>query len=293
MTTNPYALDSCFDRHALNTSEGRRKAQLFAALVPAECRTILDAGGGTGWTTAGLRDRCDIVTLDSCAESLRYAEGRIVQASVEALPFADRSFDLVISSQVLEHLPDEPFGNAISEMTRVAKDYMLISVPYREALDARLVRCQGCGRIFHPDHHCRSFSESDLARLFPGWLMTEWHIFGPLMSGSGVVKARGTSFAEDIWPAFTGTICPGCGLQVRENAQPETVRRPPAARMAKGLAWRLRRYFGLPQPRTYMTFLPQAVAPFWIATLFVREGVSPPGNAGATYSDPVEQSSMD
>jgi hypothetical protein len=51
VSRNPYALENCFDRRALQVPDGRRKAQLFAALIPAGCRTVLDAGGGTGWAT--------------------------------------------------------------------------------------------------------------------------------------------------------------------------------------------------------------------------------------------------
>lgn len=288
MSINPYSLDSCFDRQALETPQGRRKAELFAALVPTDCRTILDAGGGTGWTTIGLRERCEVVTLDSCAESLLHASGRVVQASVDALPLADRSFDLVISSQVLEHLPDETMKKTVAEMTRVAKRYLLVSVPYREALEARVVRCGGCGLVFHPDYHCRSFSESDLAGLFPGWLMTEWHVFGPLRRGLGVLKARGKARTEDIWAAYLGTVCPACGRQGCDTALSEPVRKPFALRVVNGIGWRLRKYLGLPQGRIYTTFLPQAVAPFWVTALFVRENLSKVDGAEATCAEPAE-----
>ena len=275
IATSPYEVDDCFDRRALQLPEGRRKARLFAALVPGGCQTILDAGGGTGWATIGLRDRHRVVTLDSSAASLRHATGETILASVEGLPFADRSFDLVISSQVLEHLPNEPLGKAVAEMMRVAKDYLLVSVPYREALDARLVRCGGCAQDFHPDHHYHSFSESDLAELFQDWLMVEWHVFGAIRAGSGVVTARGRKKAEDIFPAFAGTVCPACGRQVHEDPRPAPVaQRSLSSRIVNSVAWRLRRRLGLPDERTYTTFLPQAVAPYWIAALFVREGSS-------------------
>jgi hypothetical protein len=144
---SPYQLDTCFDRRALQLPHGRRKAQLFAALIPAGCRSVLDAGGGTGWATIGLRQKCHVVTLDGAAESLRQATGDKVLGSVEALPFADRSFDLVISSQVLEHLPDRALDKTRREMMRVARHYLLVSVPYRESLEAREVRCGVCRTV--------------------------------------------------------------------------------------------------------------------------------------------------
>jgi SAM-dependent methyltransferase len=272
MTASPYDVDECFDRRALQLPEGRRKARLFKALVPDGCKTILDAGGGTGWATIELREGHHVVTLDSSAESLRQAPGETLLASIIDMPCADRSFDLVISSQVLEHLPADALAKAVAEMSRVARDYLLVSVPYREALDARLVRCGQCKSVFHPDHHCQSFGERDLARLFPGWMMAEWHVFGAVRHGSGVVQAHGRKRASDLYPAFAGTICPDCGHQVHEEP-PETPARPRSlmTRAVQGIARRLRAGLGLAEGRTYETFLPQATAPYWIVGLFVRE----------------------
>jgi len=49
------------------------------------------------------------------------------QASAYELPYKDNSFDLVICTEVLEHL-EEP-TKAFKEMLRVSKKYLIISVP--------------------------------------------------------------------------------------------------------------------------------------------------------------------
>jgi SAM-dependent methyltransferase len=292
---SPYQLDTCFDRRALQLPHGRRKAQLFAALIPAGCRSVLDAGGGTGWATIGLRQKCHVVTLDGAAESLRQATGDKVLGSVEALPFADRSFDLVISSQVLEHLPDRALDKTRWEMMRVARHYLLVSVPYRESLEAREVRCGVCRTVFHPDYHCRSLAEEDLAKLFPRWQMAEWHVFGPLRRGVGVVASRGWRRARDIQPAYVGTLCPQCGNQVHENpsfppqASSPQGKRHIVRRILTALRERLRRYLGLPEGKQYATFLPQGVAPFWIAALFAREESSVPIDGDVGFIDECRQ----
>ena len=275
---NPYELENCFDRRALQLPDGRRKAQLFAALIPAGCRTVLDAGGGTGWATVGIREKCDVVTLDSCAESLSHAAGATILASVEALPCKDLSFDLVMSSQVLEHLPSDALGKACSEMMRVAKNYLLISVPYREALETRHVRCAFCRHIFHPDYHQRSFSEEDVARLFPRWLMAEWHVFGALSWGSGVTNSwslpRVGSTRE--YPLATEhTICPQCGKQGLVSSPDAPARRRSTTDRCVSFARRLFiSVFGRREKQFEGMVVPQAVAPYWIAALFVREGTS-------------------
>lgn len=271
-----YQLENCFDRRALQLPDGRRKAQLFGALIPAGCRTVLDAGGGTGWTTIGIREKFNVVTLDNCAESLSHASGATILANVEALPCADRSFDLVMSSQVLEHLPSDALDRACSEMMRVAKNYLLISVPYREALETRRVRCGFCQHAFHPDYHRQSFSEEDLAKLFPGWLMAEWHVFGALSWGSGVTnlwRLPKVRLTRDLPLATERTICPQCGKQGLASLPDAPARRRSIA--DRCISFTMRHIFSVFARRKEQfegMVVPQAVAPYWIAALFVREG---------------------
>jgi ubiquinone/menaquinone biosynthesis C-methylase UbiE len=60
--------------------------------------------------------------MDILLPKLRFLRGRhdrLVQASTFALPFATAAFDCVISSQVIEHIPDRP--EILDEMTRVLR----------------------------------------------------------------------------------------------------------------------------------------------------------------------------
>lgn len=288
MTRSPYQLDCCFDRRGLQLPHGRRKAHLFAAITPDDCQTILDAGGGTGWSTIGLRQNRHVVTLDSSAESLAHAPGETVLASVDDLPFEDKSFDMVLSSQVLEHLPDGVLEQATLEMDRVAKRYLLVSVPYREALETRLVRCKGCGEVFHPDYHCRAFTERDLAKLFTNWVMAEWHVFGTLRWAVGVdplSPARRKIPKTELPEAPHTTICPKCG----EQGSPAPAALNPDSgfrqRVVASAKYRLGRFLPALQGPKYPTFLPQNIAPYWIACLFIREGAEPVDANPAIYTN--------
>jgi len=51
-------------------------------------------------------------------------------ASVTDMPLADNSFDVVLCSEVLEHLPFRDFEEALLELKRVTKRYLVLSLPH-------------------------------------------------------------------------------------------------------------------------------------------------------------------
>ena len=82
----------------------------FAAELAAGKR-VLDAGCGTGYGTAELNEAAasvvgaDIAFLEAW-EAAGISGPRYCQASIEAMPFAASSFDLVVAFEVIEHLRD-------------------------------------------------------------------------------------------------------------------------------------------------------------------------------------------
>ena len=78
---------------------------------------ILEIGSGDGTTMRGLKDLgYDITGTDIYATSKD-----IIECPIWELPFKNQSFDVVISTDVLEHLPTDMVDKAISELSRVAK----------------------------------------------------------------------------------------------------------------------------------------------------------------------------
>ena len=87
-------------------------------------KNLLDAGSGTGWFSKYAADRGANVTSMDIGENLlvKVAEKcktRCVKGSILEMPFADNSFDFIVSSEVIEHTPD-PL-RAIDELYRVLR----------------------------------------------------------------------------------------------------------------------------------------------------------------------------
>jgi ubiquinone/menaquinone biosynthesis C-methylase UbiE len=87
------------------------------------------------------------------------------RASAYELPFADRSFELVVCCEVLEHL-DEP-SRGLAEITRVARRAVLVSTP-REPLWRALNVARGryLRDLGNTPGHVQHFSAAGLERLF-------------------------------------------------------------------------------------------------------------------------------
>lgn len=86
---------------------------------------VLDCGCGTGANLQMLRRIGPAIGIDLTWSGLAVARGRgergVAQASAAALPFADASFDLVTSFDVLQHIPDPAEPAALREMSRVLR----------------------------------------------------------------------------------------------------------------------------------------------------------------------------
>jgi ubiquinone/menaquinone biosynthesis C-methylase UbiE len=117
----------------------RTQLNLILNLVPSESKKVLDAGCGEGILAVLLAKKGILVTAcDISIPNLEQAKKRaadkgvldkinFLEADVENLPFQDNEFDLVISSHVLEHLPN--FEKGLSEIKRVTKKRAIIALP--------------------------------------------------------------------------------------------------------------------------------------------------------------------
>jgi 2-polyprenyl-3-methyl-5-hydroxy-6-metoxy-1,4-benzoquinol methylase len=131
---------------------------------------VLTVGVGDGYLERRLRAAGYAVSaLDPDSQSIAAldAEGFTAKVGVlEQVPFADAAFDVVVATEVLEHLAQAQSDLALPEIRRVLAPggWFVGSVPYQENLDHSRVMCPHCGEVFHRWGHSRSFDESCLRR---------------------------------------------------------------------------------------------------------------------------------
>lgn len=108
-----------YDRRYEDTQ--RAKYRMVTKNLPRGSKRILDLGCGTGMF---LEELCAefVVGVDASPEMLKVAKGRargvaLVRADADALPFADGSFDAVVSVTLLQNMPNPAV--TVREVARV------------------------------------------------------------------------------------------------------------------------------------------------------------------------------
>ncbi len=94
-------------------------------VAPASGLRILDAGAGTGGSLHLLERYGEVTAFDFAPHAAemytRRKKGRVCVASIDSIPFAANSFDLVTSFDVICQLGEDEAKSALLELCRVLK----------------------------------------------------------------------------------------------------------------------------------------------------------------------------
>ncbi len=224
-----------------NQAADYERARLAAEWLPGEVRSVLDVGCGNGIFTNLVETSRFKVGLDLSRFALEYVTALRLQANATRLPFASHSFDASLSMEMLEHLPFPFYQDAQNELVRVARQYILITVPYDENLKYHCVICPVCLYAFHPYHHVRRYQQSAFETMF-----------GPhyrLVRLEPVVPTRREALPV-LWNSIrlylhrqgrnypSGVICPRCGYTpVKNSVSAKQVSRIYSVRQSLGRLW--------------------------------------------------------
>jgi Methylase involved in ubiquinone/menaquinone biosynthesis len=103
-----------------------------------ETGSVLEVGCGPQGIARYLKNNVTGLELQKIQPAVSNLQ--IIEGSITAIPFPDDSFDYVVCSDVLEHLPAETRLTAISEIIRVARKSVLSRVLTATFL-SKLKRC--------------------------------------------------------------------------------------------------------------------------------------------------------
>lgn len=145
--------------------EQARIASLLNLLPPGG--HALEIGARNGLITRLIANRyTDLVALDLECPAFSFQNVRCVAGDVRKLPWPDKHFEVVLCSEVLEHLPADDLQSACDELVRISRDHLLIGVPFEQDLRVARTRCQACGTINPPYGHVNRFTTARLMSLF-------------------------------------------------------------------------------------------------------------------------------
>ncbi len=159
----------------------QNKVDYIKQIIPADVKTIIDIGCGSGFITNQLADDYKVTGVDTNTINLKKVRCKTVHAQAHTVNLPSKSFDLVFSSELLEHLPDEKILlQTVNTFKKLTKKYILITVPNNEKLQNGYVKCGKCGHVFHSSFHNFSFDRKALENLFQEYETIHFDTIGPI-----------------------------------------------------------------------------------------------------------------
>jgi SAM-dependent methyltransferase len=200
-----------WDHTQLSSAEIER-ATITLAAIPRDCKRILDVGCGDGRVSQKLSNELGLYVVGCDLSSVALARLSLPRCcgSAAELPFADKSFDLTIATEILEHMPASQYERSLTELARVAGKYILITVPNGENLDENTAVCGACGAHFHIWGHVRTYTPELMQRLFSDFDLSYISPFGSLEEKYHALLLWIRHRVAGAWAAEPETICHEC-----------------------------------------------------------------------------------
>ena len=135
--------------------------ELISQYISRRDRIILDVGCGSGFLLNSLKKNngAEVFGLDISHKRLLSVKDKVagcvlIEGASEELPVKKGKFDLIVLSEVLEHLND--YTQALRELVDAAKHHVVITVPNDQKTVN--IKCPNCGFEHFLDGHVNTFS---------------------------------------------------------------------------------------------------------------------------------------
>jgi ubiquinone/menaquinone biosynthesis C-methylase UbiE len=195
------------------------KIAKIIATIPDDVKTIIDVGCGNGAITNELAKEFCVTGIDRSKNALHYVKTDKILCSSDAVPLPDKNFDMVFSSELLEHLEVDKLQKTSLEMQRLTKKYIFITVPNQELLEKTFIECEKCNYRYNRSYHLQSFTKEKLIALFPDFELIDSFLYGKKIrtykSEISAIKhasAPAVSWIPYYWTSREKrhTMCPNC-----------------------------------------------------------------------------------
>lgn len=142
-------------------------------------RSVLEIGARDGYITKLLAERFEeVVALDLTQPVIDAPRVQCVAGDVRSLAYEAGRFDLVLCSEVLEHIPSKDLQKACNEISRVSARHIVVGVPFAQDLRVARTRCAHCGTVNPPYGHINSFDLDRIQSLFQAHTMVRTEFVG-------------------------------------------------------------------------------------------------------------------
>ena len=171
---SPYSEDGVVLRYVIFCN-------VIKALKGLRFESILDVGGAEGYMSAafqkffGVRARSCDLSDEACRRAREIFHVDADPVDGVALPYADNSFDVVLTSESLEHIPQ--YEVVLKELLRVARKAVVITVPHDgpQAVAANI-------RNNVPHGHIHDFTLGSFKGLVPpSYNVKAWGLYSSLL----------------------------------------------------------------------------------------------------------------
>lgn len=225
-----YEAESFWDDGMVHDEFNQRRIKSTIQILPGEIKSLADIGCGNGVflnALMTLRPELKLVGVDRSKAALKFVKTENFEADIDNLPFEDGKFDCATCLEVIEHIPVTVYPKALSELSRISKKYLVISVPYDEVLEDAYTKCPQCKTTFNRDLHLRSFNEETMKGLLAdyGYDCIQIKKEGFVQKFVGHDLFRRIFYPEQfkIWQS---PICPICGYSEASSKNAESQVKP-------------------------------------------------------------------
>ncbi|MHA1381562.1 MAG: class I SAM-dependent methyltransferase [Candidatus Helarchaeota archaeon] len=196
-----------------------KKIDLILDNIPKDVESIIDIGAGNGTITNVLNKHYRVKGVERNEKAAKYIESEKIVGSCENINIADQSFDMVFSSELLEHLEKDIFTKSIQEMKRLSRKYIFLTFPNSETIEKDFIQCPYCKKVFNRTYHIRSLDIDDIYDLFPEYKILKTFNYGSRKRGYNkkLLEFKHKFVRPEAWIPWFWTkntkresMCPNC-----------------------------------------------------------------------------------